>query len=84
MQRTQISLPAEELKRGKARATVLGISLAEYFRRLLTQDLAADGPPVDVSMIFDLGDSGGSDITRFKDEYIGEAVEAEYERKMGR
>lgn len=35
----------------------------------------------DISAIFGLGASGGSDIAMHKDRYIGEAVEAEYLRK---
>jgi hypothetical protein len=31
-----------------------------------------------------LGDSGGSDIARYKDEYIGDAVEADHERHQAR
>jgi hypothetical protein len=41
-------------------------------------------PAADISAIFGLGSSGGSDIARFKDEYIGEAVEAEWKRETGR
>ena len=79
--RTQITLPAEDHRRARARAAELGISLAEYIRRLVARDLGTPAPRGDISAIFDLGSSGGSDIARFKDEYIGDAVEAEYVRK---
>lgn len=84
MARTQISLDAELLKRAKARAAEQGVSLAGYVRRLVDADLGPKPSKGDISAIFDLFDSGGSDITRFKDEYIGEALEAEYLRDMGR
>lgn len=84
MERTQISLPAEDLSRAKARASDLGISLAEYIRRLLTQDLEEHPAPVGISAVFDLFDSGGSDVTRFKDRYIFDALNAEHERETRR
>ena len=45
---------------------------------------AEERPKADISAIFGLGASGGSDIAKHKDRYIGEAVEAEYLRKTGR
>ncbi len=42
------------------------------------------GPEADISEIFGLFSSGGSDIAKHKDRYVGEAVEAEYLRKTGR
>jgi hypothetical protein len=41
MERTQIMLDAELQKRARKRASQLGISLAEYVRRLLARDLGA-------------------------------------------
>lgn len=76
MQRTQISLPGELHRRAKARALELGISLAEYLRRLVEQDLAGPRSQAPVEALFDLGDSGGADVAREKDRYLGEAVEA--------
>lgn len=84
MERTQISLPAEDLSRAKARAADLGISLAEYIRRLLSKDLDRPTGTAEISAVFDLFDSGGSDVSRFKDHYIAEALEAEYRRESGR
>jgi hypothetical protein len=84
MARTQISLSPEEHRRARAKAADLGISLAEYIRRLVRSDLGEPQPTGDISLIFGLGDSGGSDIARFKDEYVGEAVEAEWKRETGR
>lgn len=84
MARMQISLTTEEHKRAKARAASLGVSVAEYIRSLVRRDLADPGSPGDISIIFGLGRSGGSDVAKYKDEYVGEAVEAEYERKTGK
>ena len=82
MARVQIALAAEDHKRARARAAELGISFAEYVRRVVARDLERR-PRGDVASLFDLGDSGGSDIARFKDEYIGDAVEREHERETG-
>jgi len=84
MARTQVSLDPELLKRAKAKAAEQGVSLAEYVRKLIESDLGAKAGKPDITAIFDLFDSGGADITRFKDEYIGDALWAEYQRKMGR
>jgi hypothetical protein len=81
MARTQLSLTLEQHRKASKRAEELGISLAEYVRRLVDADLNDLARPVDVSVIFDLGRSGGSDIARHEDEYVGEAVEAEYHRE---
>ena len=85
MVRTQISLSADEQRHAREKAHALGISLAEYIRRLVRADMGA--PPkrrADISEIFGLFDSGGSDIGRFKDEYIGDAVEADWRRSARR
>ncbi len=75
MSRTQISLKPDAHRRARARAAVLGISLAEYMRRLVDRDLNDEvRESVDVSVLFDLGDSGGSDIANHKDEYIADAI----------
>ena len=60
----------------------MGISLAEYVRRLVDRDLGeVERPAADISVLFGLGDSGGSDIANHKDEYIGEAFEAMRRRR---
>ncbi len=80
-QRTQITLDTEDHRRARRRATELGVSLAEYLRRLVRADLGDQPGRADISAIFGLGDSGGSDIERHKHEYIGDAVEAEHPRR---
>jgi hypothetical protein len=75
MYRTQITLDPELQRRARRRAQALGISFSDYVRRLLARDLdtsAAETARVDV--VFDLGDSGNSDVARNKDVMVGEAV----------
>ena len=76
MARTQITLPPEMQRRARRRAADLGVSLAEYVRRLVTRDLGGEPAVADVSLVFDLGSAGGSNIARHKDEMIGEAFAA--------
>lgn len=81
--RTQVTLDADAHRRAKRRAADLGISFAEYVRRTLDRDLG-EPPKTDISEIFGIGDSGGSNIARYKEQYLDETVESEYLRKMGR
>jgi len=77
MTRTQLSFEAEELQRARDRAGQLGISLAEYVRRLVAEDLGQSGRGVSPSAVFDLGaSSGGSDIATDKDAMLAEAYSA--------
>ena len=73
MSRTQITIDPEMQGRARRRASDLGVSLAEYVRRLVTRDLGSAQAPVDVSAVFDLGVSGGSDIAKDKNRMIAEA-----------
>ncbi len=73
MAKTQITLETEMQRRARRRANDLGVSLAEYFRRLLARDLARPETAAHVDRIFDLGASGGSDIASHKDSMIAEA-----------
>lgn len=72
--RTQITLDSEMQRRARRRASELGVSLAEYFRRLVSRDLNRTEAKLDVSCVFDLGHSDASDIANHKDEMIGEAM----------
>lgn len=76
MVRTQIMLDAEDHRRAKGRAAELGISLAEYVRRVVGADLAAPAETTDRSAIIGLFGSGGSDIARDLDDALAQAVEA--------
>lgn len=80
--RTQITLDAETHSRARQRAAELGVSLAEYVRRVVSSDLDNAPPPEsDISAIVGMFDSGGSDVARYKDEYLGEAIEVLHPRR---
>ena len=83
MRRTQIMLDPDEHTRASQKASEAGISLAEYIRQLVRDDL---GQPAksDISAIIGLGDSGRSDISSTIHEYVGEAIEAQWKRQTGR
>ena len=76
MSRTQITLEPEIQRRARLRAGELGISLAEYVRRLVARDLGGTQPVANPAVLFDLGSSGGSDIAKNKDTMIAEASKA--------
>jgi len=74
MTRTQLSFEREMLKRARRRASTLGISLAEYVRRLVAEDLGDRPHGADPSLVFNLGSSTGSDVARHKDAMLAEAL----------
>jgi hypothetical protein len=83
--RTQITLDPEAQRRAQAKAAELGVSFAEYIRRLVAADLGEPKRKADVSVLFDLVDDGPpTDIARDKDKMIGEAVWTEHLRKTRR
>jgi hypothetical protein len=83
--RTQITMDPETQRRARAKAAELGISFAEYIRRLVSSDLGAPRPKFDITQMFDLGASDEpTDIARDKDKLIGEAVWEDYLRSTGR
>jgi hypothetical protein len=83
--RTHITMGPELQRRARTRAKELGISFAEYVRRLVANDIGEQKPKVDISILFDLGESGEpTNIARDKDKMIGEAVWDNYLRKTGR
>ena len=77
MTRTQLSFEREMLRRARGRAGELGISLAEYVRRLVADDLGEQGSTVTPDIVFDLGSSAGSDVSRDKNSMLGEAFSRE-------
>lgn len=79
--RTQIALEPEQHAGVKRKAAELGISMAEYIRQLIERDLAAPETQADISAIFGLGDSGGSDIAAEGKSAVGEAIEADLMRR---
>jgi len=76
MSRTQISLDPELQQKARQRAARLGVSFAEYVRRVVERDLGRARPKLDASAVFDLGSSGGADVARDKDRMLGEAIAA--------
>jgi hypothetical protein len=81
MVRTQISLSAEDHRRAKERAAELGVSLAEYLRRLVASDLGEPRAKADVTRLFNLGESGYTDVAIDHDAHLAEIIA---ERKVGR
>jgi hypothetical protein len=83
--RTQITMDPELQRRAQAKAAELGISFAEYIRRLVAGDLGEPRPKADISSLFGLIDEGPpTNIARDKDKMIGEAVWEEYLFETGR
>lgn len=83
--RTQITMDPELQRRAHAKAAELGLSFAEYVRRLVAHDLGEPKPKTDISVLFDLGASREpTDIARDKDQMIGGAVWSEHLRKVAR
>ena len=74
--RTQIDLESEQHALVKRKAADLGISMAEYIRRLVERDLGQTGAGSDISAIFGIGDSGGSDIAVDRKGATAEAIAA--------
>lgn len=83
MARTQICLDSELQRSAREKANALGISLAEYVRRLIDRDIGARGPAVSPSQLFDLGSSGGSNIARNKKVMLGEAFASRHKKQSG-
>lgn len=79
-QRTQILFDVEDHRMARRRAAERGISLSEYVRQLVRGDGGGTTAP-DASGLIALGSSGGSDVARHKDEYVGQALEAHHARR---
>lgn len=83
--RTQITIDPDTQRRAHARAAELGISFAEYVRRLLVQDLGESKRRGDISVVFNLVTDGPeTNVTRDKDEMVAEAVWHEHLRSVGK
>ena len=70
-------MQAELLGAAKEKAQSLGVSLAEYVRGLLREDLELTSnkkPKGDIEAIFDLGSSEQSDIANDKDAMLADAL----------
>ena len=76
--RTMIVLPDHHHAEAKRKAARDGISLSEYIRRLVADDLDPGVPAGDPSVIFGLFDSGGSRIADGKQAMISEAIDKQF------
>ena len=77
---TEISLTTEVHTRVRQRAADLGISPAEYIRRLVDQDLSRSPRKTDRSLVFDLGSSKRMNIASEKSRMIAVAIGAHKRR----
>jgi hypothetical protein len=83
--RTQITIDPEMQRRARAKAAELGISFAEYIRRLVADDIGEAKAKADISIIFDLVDEGPpTNIAKDKDKMLSDAVWEEHLRSIGR
>jgi hypothetical protein len=83
--RSQITMDPELQRRAQAKAAELGISFAEYIRRLIAGDLDEPRAKPDITSLFNLIDEGPpTNIARDKDTMLAEAVWKEHLRKTGR
>ena len=76
-----IILPDHHHAEVKRKAAHEGISLSEYIRRLVADDLVQAGAASDPSLVFGLFDSGGSRIADGKQAMISEAIDKQYAAK---
>jgi hypothetical protein len=82
MLRIQICLDPELHHRARQRAARLGVSFAEYVRRVVEKDVGLRPRALGgVAAVFDLGSSGGSDVARDKDAMVAEAFSAQVRRR---
>ncbi len=81
MARTQITLTPQTHRRARQRASELGVSLAEYMRQLVARDLSEPQVKADVTKVFDLGKSAGSNIRKDKDAMIAGAFMAKRQNR---
>ena len=81
--RTQISLDPEIHIRAQKKAAQMGISLAEYFRKVIGRDLGEESAERDANGVFDLGRSDLEVVSENVDGYVGEAVFRDYESSSG-
>lgn len=82
MVRTQISLNPDELERAKARAAERGLSLAELIRQALRKELDPPREAAGISRIVGMIEGPLLDEGKSIDEYVADAIEADYEREL--
>jgi hypothetical protein len=83
--RTQITMDPELQRRAHTKAAELGLSFAEYVRRLVAHDLGEPRRNTSISLLFDLGvSSEPTDIAGDNDRMLAEAAWAEHVRTTAR
>lgn len=86
-QRTQIYLDPEDHRRLTEEAAARGISLAALLREIASSHVREQAPSYgekSMSAIIGLFDGPPTDIAKYKDEYLEDAAEWLYWKKMGR
>jgi hypothetical protein len=79
----RISLDEESQPLAEAKAAQMGMTIEDYIRRLVSDDLGRARQKVDMSVFFDLVTDGPpSDIARDKDKMIAEAVWEDHARGL--
>ncbi|WP_420621515.1 hypothetical protein [Candidatus Poriferisodalis sp.] len=75
--RTVITLPAQMHTQAKRRAAELGISFAEFTRRIFEKELDASAPQGDLETICGMVQGSPFDMARDGHSIVGAAVTAE-------
>lgn len=73
-----IILPDHHHAEAKRKAAHEGVSLSEYIRRLVADDLDRGATAADPSVVFGLFNSGGSTIAQGKRAMISEAIDKQF------
>jgi hypothetical protein len=73
-------LESEAHKRARRRASEMGVSFAEYVRRVVERDLGREARQADVTRIFDLGASERTNVAKNKHAMVAEAFLAQRKR----
>jgi hypothetical protein len=80
--RNQITMDETLRRRASQRAAELGLSFAEYVRRVIADDLGEMRRKGNIAAVFDLVTDGPvTDIAREKDAILADAVRLEQRRK---
>lgn len=76
MARAFFALDTETQRLARLRAKDLGVSPAEYLRRLVARGLTRPETAANIDLVFGLGSSADSDIANQKDPIIGKAFQS--------
>jgi hypothetical protein len=76
----QVMLDPSDRRRARRRAAETGLTLAEYIRRLVRQDLESWVPEADEVAVVRIAESEASDQSTGQEHSIGEAVAARLDK----